>query len=272
MNKPFHSPAERAFYRQVVAHLKNFSNVIDVTRFANSQHWTIQKIMKLYLDVLWDNPEIFYVPKKVHSWREENSDGSMRFAKLIDIEYAFPQEELQQNKLRLDAEVQKAVRYAAGEASPEMIALRLHDYIVQTCEYDIAAADNDDFSPLARTVYSVLVRKKAVCEGYTMAYRYLLKKFNIKCEEIVSEKMQHCWNYVCINDNWYHVDVTYDDPILMYKDGRLVPETDLSVDRSISHKYFLMSDAKARKCGHHGWSTKGLPKASSSLFDHVDWE
>ena len=274
MNLTFNSPAERAFYNHVTMHLKNFSKVIDVTKFANVEHWSMQRIMDLYLEVLWDSPEIFYVPKSVQASWEEYSNGTMHFAKLTGIQYAFRQEEYQQNKIKLDTEVQKAVRYAAKESSPEMIALRLHDYIVQTCDYDTVAADNNDLSPLARTVYSVLVRKKAVCEGYTMAYRYLLKKFNIRSEEIVSDKMQHCWNYVYIKGNWYHVDVTYDDPVFIDgMSGILNKGLNFFIDSSnISHKNFLMSDCKARRTEHRGWVTKGLPAATDILFDDWNWK
>ena len=71
---------------------------------------------------------------------------------------------------------------------------------------------NNDNSPLARTAYIVLVRHKAVFEGYTMAYRYLLNAVGIQSEEIISKEMNHCWNYVQLNGKWYHLDVTYDDP------------------------------------------------------------
>lgn len=273
MNLTFHSPAERAFYNHVTMHLKNFSKVIDVTKFANVEHWSMQQIMDLYLEVLWDSPEIFYVPKSVQASWEEYSNGTMLFAKLTGIQYAFRQEEYQQNKSRLDAEVKKAVIYAARESSPEMIALRLHDYIVQTCEYDTVAADRNDLSPQARTIYSVLVRKKAVCEGYTMAYRYLLQKFNIRCEEIVSDVMNHCWNYVNIRGNWYHVDVTYDDPVFVDETGGLLTKglNYLSGNSDISRQHFLMSDVNARRNNYRGWTTKGLPPAVDTFFDNKHW-
>jgi hypothetical protein len=275
MEQIVRSPAERAFYTHVLAHLKNFSNVIDVTRFVNSQHWSMQQIMRLYMEVLWDSPEIFYVSKCVQVSWGEYPDGRIQYAKLIGINYAFPREEYELHRQKLEIEVRKAVRYAAGETSPEMIALRLHDYIVQVCDYDSVAFDNEDPSPLARTTYSVLVRKKAVCEGYSMAYRYLLKKFNIRCEEIVSNEMNHCWNYVNIRGNWYHVDVTYDDPIFTDGVGRVLEQGLnflLSGDsHSISRDHFLMSDQKARRQEHYGWDTKGLPPAANTAFDHRIW-
>lgn len=267
------SPAEKAFGRHVVAQLKKFSPEIDVTKFVKAQHWSMQQVMDLYLEVLWDTPEIFYVAKNAEcDWRR-HINGSIAAVLLKNIQYAFGPEDYQRNKQILDAEVKKAVMYAAKESAPEMIALRLHDYIVRNCEYDTVAADEDDASPLARTVYSVLVRKKAVCEGYTMAYRYLLNKFNIRSEDIVSDEMCHCWNYVCIRNKWYHVDVTYDDPIFYDEFGKLLTQgmNFLAGNSTVSRENFLMSDAKARQTEHYGWELKGLPAATDKTFDNMNW-
>ena len=134
------------------------------------------------------------------------------------------------------------------------------------CEYDKKACDSNDLSPQARTAYSVLVRHKAVCEGYTMAYRYLLNLAGIRSEEVLSDKMTHCWNYLYLNDKWYHVDVTWDDPLFQ-------PDK-----TKISHEFFLLSDDAIAVKGnprHHDWDVRGLPPASDTKFDNQkdkDWD
>lgn len=268
------SAVERAFSRLVVAHLQDYATVIDVTRFVRNCGWNPQEVGDLYMQVLWNTPEIFHVGKSICFEWEHASDGTVRYAKLTDIQYAFPRRDYQENKIKLDAAVKKAAACAMKESTPERIALRLHDYIVHHCEYDTAAADIRDTSPLARTAYSVFIRKKAVCEGYTMAYRYLLKKWNIPCEEILSKEMNHCWNYVNIRGKWYHVDVTYDDPVFVSENGTpLSRSTTFAIQsrRGISRENFLMSDSKALETGHHGWTTRGLPPASDRTYDHAKW-
>ena len=269
-----YSPAERAFANYVVLHLRNFASVIDVTRFVNRHKWSSQKLMELYMDVLWDSPAIFHVSRSIQFQAERYSDGTVSFAKLTGIKYAISKSEYQECKLKLEAEVKKATACAAGESAPEMIALRLHDYIVRVCDYDLDAAERHDDSPLARTVYSVLVRKKAVCEGYTMAYRHLLQQFNIMSEEILSDEMKHCWNYVNIRGKWYHVDVTFDDPVFIGEDGGPLARGGAFLARAvsgISREHFLMSDDKARRTDHYGWTTKGLPPADDKTFDNRIW-
>jgi len=266
------TPDERAFEQNTVAHLKAFSKVIDVTRFITVNHWEIDKILDLYEEVLGNNPDIFFVSKRKISIRfTRKRDGSIRYARLCNIVYVFPQEEYQQNKIRFDAEVKKAIAYVGKETAPEKIAQRLHDYIVWTCEYDNAALKDKNRSLQARSVYSVLVRHQAVCEGYTMAYRYLLEKFGIPCEEIVSKDLKHCWNYVKIGNHWYHVDVTFDDPVFVDENGRrIIQSAGPTIDpRKISHKFFLCSDAAL--CDHQSWTTKGLPRATDRTFDNRVW-
>lgn len=81
-----------------------------------------------------------------------------------------------------------------------------HDYLVLNCETD----SEDEY---ADTIYGALVRKKALCEGYTKAFSYLCNLADIE-NVIVTGKtyVPHMWNMVKLNGNWYHVDVTWDNP------------------------------------------------------------
>ena len=107
-----------------------------------------------------------------------------------------------------------------------------------------------------------MIRHLAVCEGYTMAYRYLLGEAGMRSEEVISDKMNHCWNYVQIGDCWYHVDVTWDDPVYQ---GRK------SDDDRISHEYFLLSDARILEKKHYDWDVRGLPPAADTKYDGSSW-
>ena len=234
----------------------------------------MQHVVDLFMDTLWNNPEIFYVAKQVRYKESRFNNRMVQSANLVGISYAIRSQQLPLCQKKLDEEVKKALAYAGKESRPEWIALKLHDYIIQTCEYDIAAAEKNDESIAARTAYSVFVRHQAVCEGYTMAYRYLLNAVRIQSEEIVSEAMNHCWNYVNINGRWYHVDVTYDDPVFVGNSGGIFSRIMGGLAKNmngISRKHFLMSDNKACQTGHHGWTTGGLPPALDKTYDNLNW-
>ena len=268
------SPEEKEFESVVLDGLSNFEDTIDVTKTAYvAAHSKEPKaIGGLFNDILWNHPEIFYVSKSArYQWWQDSSGKIVRFV-IRDIPYGITQAQYPDVKAKLDLAVKEALGFVEARSKGvadgngvEALALKaklLHDFIVGVCEYDTEARDTHDASPTARTVYSVLVRHKAVCEGYTMAYRYLLSQVGIDSEEVLSDKMCHCWNYVHLGGAWYHVDVTWDDPVYQ---GRK-PD-----NARISHEHFLLSDAKIRTKKHYAWDVRGLPAAADARYDDVNW-
>ena len=116
------------------------------------------------------------------------------------------------------------------------IALSLHDYLIVNAVYDE--------SLVANTGYDLMVNGTTVCAGYTDLYRDLLNRAGIPCRSVTSPTMEHTWNLVSIGGNWYHADLTWDDP---------TPD----VQGYVSHKYFLRTDAEisADDEPHSGWVT-----------------
>jgi len=71
-------------------------------------------------------------------------------------------------------------------------------------------------------IYGALVEREVVCEGYAKAFKYILDSLDIECILVSGNATNssnqtelHMWNYVKINDFWYGVDVTWDDPIII---------------------------------------------------------
>jgi len=71
----------------------------------------------------------------------------------------------------------------------------------------------------AHNAYGALVEKKAVCDGYSRAFRILCKKAGIPCLIVrgtsvspnSGESIGHAWNMVKIGGQYYHMDVTWGD-------------------------------------------------------------
>lgn len=103
-----------------------------------------------------------------------------------------------------------------------------HDYIVTNCTF---SRDTE----YANTIYGVLVDGYAQCEGYAFAFDYLCRLADIDCFVIVgsdTEGSLHAWNMVKLEDIWYHVDCTWDDPILSAENPDF-----------LRHFYFLVNDS-----------------------------
>lgn len=115
----------------------------------------------------------------------------------------------------------------------------VHDWLVSNVKYDTTNGDN------ASNIYGCLVNKNVVCEGYARAFKYLLDELDIPCVFISGMAIdedgkteRHAWNYVYIKNNWYAVDTTWDDPIIIGS-GK--------VNENVRYKYFLKGKSTMNK-------------------------
>lgn len=87
----------------------------------------------------------------------------------------------------------------------------IHDYIINETKYDKKRADNKVKEFQSDTAYGALIEHKAICGGYSDAMKLFLERLGIENYKISSEN--HIWNLVRINNQWLHLDLTWDDPI-----------------------------------------------------------
>lgn len=118
------------------------------------------------------------------------------------------------------------------EQDPEKIIKIIHDYIINNTKYDKERTDNNIIKYASNTAYGVLFEGYGICSGYADAMAIFLNYYNIPNYKVVSEN--HVWNAVYINNAWYHLDLTWDDPIL--SNGENVLE----------HSYFLITTEKLK--------------------------
>lgn len=107
----------------------------------------------------------------------------------------------------------------------------VHNWLVDNVKYDTYSSENTS------NIYGCLVNKSVVCEGYARTFKYLLDELNIPCVLVSGtataddgKSERHAWNYVFLKNNWYAIDTTWDDPIII-GNGK--------IDENIKYKYFL---------------------------------
>ncbi len=93
----------------------------------------------------------------------------------------------------------------------------IHDYIINHTTYDREQADyfeenNNFYTTTSSTAYGPLFIGKAVCSGYTDAMALFLDKMQIPNYKIAS--YNHIWNFVYVDGQWKHLDLTWDDPVM----------------------------------------------------------
>lgn len=103
----------------------------------------------------------------------------------------------------------------------------VHNQIIENTKYRLEDVCHEGNEGFLGTPYGVLVKKQAVCEGYSRAFKTILDKLGINCILVQGAhqysgevSVAHMWNYVQIEETtarqatgkWYAVDCTQDDP------------------------------------------------------------
>ena len=194
----------------------------------------------------------------------------------IKTSYIVPLPNKKKMQKEIDEVTSKIVEEIKGKTSDKMEMLTLlHDKLSNTITYHDAPITQD----LLYTVYGALVWGYTVCEGYARTMRYLCKQLDIDCIIVTgtSKNEQHMWNMVRLDNEWYHIDLTWNDPGL---DGGGNPKTPL-------HPYFNVTDEVILKdhtidpditkvagsgadLGSVGFNF-GLPEAKGEKYDYYDY-
>lgn len=136
----------------------------------------------------------------------------------------------------------------SGSWSDEQKALYLHDYLVTHCEYDLTYSNYN--------AYDALVTGSCVCQGYSLAYKYLLNQCGIDCGLVTSTAKNHAWNLATIGGRNYYVDCTWDDPVS-------TSHTTFYQDYC-AHENFLRSKGGITETGHN--STDWVDAYGNDLY------
>ena len=122
-------------------------------------------------------------------------------------------------------------------------ALALHDWLTSNADY---SSYRTFFGP-----EGVLVYGEGVCQSYASAYGMLLDKVGISHYAVTSAEMDHTWNLIQLDGEWYHVDVTWDDP----------------VGGQEQHLYFGLTDELMGQ--DHTWDNpESLPAANGTRYQY----
>ena len=213
-------------------------------------HITLTPMMDVLNELNW-NPELFFYDYASVSW-----DYSTEEVSTVELYYKENYGAAQQ--AAYEAAVQKALQALLPGMSDLQKALVLHDWLTQHIVYDYAGYISGDVPEDSCSAYGALVNGTAVCEGYAKAYQVLLGRCGVDAVMVSSLSMNHGWNLVKLGGSWYHVDVTWDDPM---------PDT---VGKA-NHDYFLLSDSAmlSRDTGdgsrHSGWD--GEIRCTDTAYD-----
>ncbi|MBQ7793386.1 MAG: hypothetical protein IJ366_02590 [Clostridia bacterium] len=255
---------------------------------------TQQEMIDIFCSVVYNHPEIGNL---VTVFSYSTTGG---YYNVFEFVYRQPYSEEIYNSLETDEEKEEylakthnqekyieAIKYAYSKAvAPDMtedwqVLLSIHNYLADTITYpsshtsDLGTeAEMDEYDEktdyIVYTPYGALVGDRlAVCQGYSLAFKLLCNMAGIDCGYAVTAG--HIWNVAACGDNYYHIDITWDDTARI---GTSVKQEDgttksyVCTTPHIIHKYFLQTDSESTEA-HGSWTSDRPECTDETLHDTI---
>lgn len=191
---------------------------IDVSNFDVS----INDIKKAFWACDYDNPQLLniadgyaysYFGSKVHS---------------VAIMYGRDISQTKAILKEIEARTADVIKKARTLTSDYKRLKLFHDWIVDNTTYVTTGGSH------ISEIDGPVIHGEALCEGYSKTFAYLCQSIGIPCVCVHGHGNggDHMWNMVQLDGKWYHIDVTWDDPITT------------TGDQLRRYTYFLLSDAQ----------------------------
>ncbi len=215
------SDNEKEAIEYIISSLQKLETTVDIHEYNVPADRTTIFLKSLMAALQYEYPEIFYIDLN----RVGGSKNSNNLV-YVTLPLSMTENEINENQKLIDDECKKIVSTIPKDASDFEKTLIVHDYITSHYEYDT--------SYTIRTLYDTVKEKKCVCQGYSYLFMHIMNNYlNIECTSVPSDICRHMWNKVKIDDKWYNVDLTADDP---------VP----NMSSFSNHQYFLLSDSELK--------------------------
>lgn len=200
-------------------------------------------IVSYFSLVYFENPQYYYVAR---SFSGKSNGGYM--TQLTNLRYTVESmDEVKATWAEIDKATEEILFYLDSDMTDFEKIMTVHDYMVNNYAYDITDADQ---------TYLVMLDKKGVCAAYAEAFQYMMNVIGIESTLVTSDEMGHIWNMVKLDNRWYHVDITWDDP-------------NPNQEARISHEYMFLSTKAIEEKGHTGFTAPY--SAISTVYNKADW-
>ncbi len=193
------SPAQKTAYIQILNGLNNFKSPIPITCDI-----TLSEFEPVFIAIKGNEFKYPQMSNSITTYYDENS----KKVSSVKIDYLCNAAQTQALNAELEARVSQILGGITSDMNEFDKIKYIHDTIIKNCTYDENATN-------AYSAYGALVEGRAVCEGYSKAMAMLCNRIGIECVIVTGKggNQEHMWNMLKYNGNWYHMDVTWDDPV-----------------------------------------------------------
>lgn len=224
-------PKQR-LYRQIYANAMELYPV-----FAPVEAVTANELKDVFAAVYNDHPELFWLDTAYSGKFRQNGQCVE-----LGLQFNRTAQNLEQEKNAFEREAAVIIEGAQGLSGDYEREKYVHDALIDKISYQL-------HSELNQSAYSALVNGQTVCAGYARAFQYILQKLSIPCYYCTGYAgEEHAWNIVALEEDYYNVDVTWDD-------------TD-----QISYDYFNKTDADYAKTHVRTNLSVNLPPCNTTAY------
>lgn len=174
--------------------------------------------------MLYDHPELYYlyISRNI-SWKYGRKDANSPYTVYFFVE-AYPT--FQQDMAQFNQAVAAFLKDIDTTKAEMTIATQIHDKLIALVNYDYDLYYNKQlaYNDLGHTAFGALVHNQegvpntAVCDGYSLAYIYLMQQVGLNAVYVSGmagstpqDVGGHAWNVAYISGQWYEIDCTWDD-------------------------------------------------------------
>ncbi len=199
------SAGEQVWYRDMEQALGKVQGTVKLSEEGIEAGLDESHVDKVFQSVLIDHPELFYVEGYSYT---KYTRGDRTVAVEFTGTYSCDVETIYARKHEIELAVEAMIEPAGKlEEDYEKIKYVYETLIAQT-DYDVNSTDNQN-------IYSVLVNRSSVCQGYAKAFQYLMYRLGVECTLVQGKVIEtgegHAWNLVKSNGDFYYVDPTWGD-------------------------------------------------------------
>lgn len=193
-------------------------------------------IRRVYTHVMADHPEIFWVDGyTLTTGKRGDQVVSARFSARTTMDG----KEIQSWQKK----IQSWIDVFSREESQAGIAKESQDYekIRFTFDYLVEHTEYQEDARLNQTICSVFGDGASVCQGYSVSMQYLLLLQGIPAITVSgkTDGVNHGWNLVQSDGDWYHLDVTWGDPSFSDKSQK--------IENLVNYTCFCVTDEEIKK-------------------------
>ena len=216
------SDDQKKIYKEILFSLVNLSENVNISYVSSEEFYSIKQI---YNYCIQDNPIIFYLNTCTFTIYKD--------CLTINYIYLYDLNEIYTIISKIDIALKKLEKrcYNKSEIEKEKI---VHDCIVRQVIYQKKS------NYPVHSCHSVFMHKAAVCDGISKAVKLMLNHVGINAfvvngdsvsQDDKSETGGHSWNMVYINNELFHIDVTFDNTLTSEKNH-------------ICYDYFNLTDSQ----------------------------